>query len=495
MKRILMKGKKIFLAGSLMMLCSLFAFPQKAVTLEEALSIAENNSPAMKRTRLNLVRSQENLNAQNAALKSQFSLSLNPIGYNQNREFNDLISEWNSTRTTESYGTFTIAQPIKWTDAVISLNNRFGYKDSYSEYSDKTTKGFSNRLSLSLDQPLFTYNRTKLQLKELQLALENAQLNYAIQLLSLERTVAQAFYSVYQQQQSLDIAKQAYDNMLKSYEISKNKADAGLVAREEIFQAELNLASSKSDYENSQVSFENAKDEFKVLIGMSLYDDLVVLPNIKVDTVGVDISFAIDQGLQNRMELRQSQISIETSQFDLIQTKALNEFKGSLGLSVGLFGDNEKFGNVYESPTDNESVSLSLTIPLWDWGERKSRIKATEANIESANISFEEEQNDIILGVRKVYRNLLNLQNQIDIALQNVTNAQLTYDLNLERYKNGDLTGMDLSIYQNQLSQKQLSYTNSLISYKLELLNLKIQTLYDFENKVPVTPVKTLEEK
>jgi outer membrane protein TolC len=94
--------------------------------------------------------------------------------------------------------------------------------------------------------------------------------------------------------------------------------------------------------------------------------------------------------------------------------------------------------------------------------------------------------------VRKVFRNLLNLQNQIEIARQNVTNAQLTYDLNLEKYKNGDLTGMDLNIYQNQLSEKQLSYTNSLISYKLELLNLKIQTLYDFEKKIPVIPVKTL---
>jgi hypothetical protein len=31
-----------------------------------------------------------------------------------------------------------------------------------------------------------------------------------------------------------------------------------------------------------------------------------------------------------------------------------------------------------------------------------------------------------------------------------------------------------------------LSLTNSLISYKLELLNLKIQTLYDFENKKAV---------
>ena len=159
-----------------------------------------------------------------------------------------------------------------------------------------------------------------------------------------------------------------------------------------------------------------------------------------------------------------------------------------------MFGDNEKFGNVYSSPTDNEEVSLSLTIPLWDWGERKSRIKATEATIEAANISFEEERNNIILGIRQVYRNLINLRNQITIARQNVTNAQLTYDLNLERYRNGDLTGMDLNLFQEQLSQKQLSYTNSLISYKLELLNLKIQTLYDFEVKQQVSPVMELEK-
>jgi outer membrane protein TolC len=478
----------------LLIICDLSSFSQQGLTLEKALDIAELNSPSMKKTRLSLIRSQENLNAQNAALKSNFSLTLNPIGYTQNRQFNDLISKWNSQKATESYGNFTVSQPIIFSDARIALTNRFGYKDSYSEYTGTTTKGFSNNLSLNLDQPLFTYNRTKLSLKELQLALENAQLNYAIQLLALEQQVSQAFYYVYQQQQSLDIANQAYQNMQKSYEVSKNKVDAGISAREEMFQAELNLATTKSDFENKQVMLENAKDDFKLLIGMSLYDDLVVIPNILVDTVAVDISFAIDQGLANRMELRQRKIDIESSQFDLIQTEALNEFKGSLGLSLGLFGDNNKFGNVYANPTDNETVALSLTIPVWDWGERKSRIKATKATIETANISLQEEQNNIILSVRKVYRNLINLRNQIEIARQNVTNAQLTYDLNLEKYKNGDLTGMDLNIYQNQLSEKQLSYTNSLISYKLELLNLKIQTLFDFEKKVPVSPVMTIEK-
>jgi outer membrane protein len=476
------------------LMCSAAALSQQGLTLDQALKVAELNSPSMKKTRLNLIRNQENLNAQNASLKSQFSLTLDPFQYQQNREFNNLISKWNSTKNTQSYGNFTISQPIVMTDARISLINRFGYYDSYSEFSSSKTKGFSNNLSLNFDQPLFTYNRTKLTLKELQFALENSQLNYAIQRLALEQQVSQAYYYVYQQQQSLDIAQQAFQNMQKSYEVSKNKVDAGISPREEMFQAELNLATTKSDYENKQVSLENAKDDFKLLIGMSLYDDIVVLPNIAVDTVNVDIALAIDQGLANRMELRQRKIDIESSQFDLIQTKALNEFKGNLSLSLGLFGDNTKFRNVYSNTTDNESVALSLTIPLWDWGERKSRIKASEASIETANISFQEEQNNIILSIRKVYRNLLNLRNQIEIARQNVSNAQLTYDLNLEKYKNGDLTGMDLNIYQNQLSEKKLTYTNSLISYKLELLNLKIQTLYDFEKKEGVTPVMSVKQ-
>jgi outer membrane protein TolC len=486
--------KNIFLILIALFIC-IQAFPQQGLTLEQALNIAESNSPSMKRTRLNLIRSQENLNAQNAALKSNFSLTLNPLSYTQNRKFNDLISKWNSIKNTESFGNFTISQPIVMTDARISLINRFGYYDSYSEYNNSTSKGFSNNLSISLDQPLFTYNRTKLSLKELQLALENSQLNYAIQLLALERQVTQAFYFVYQKQQSLDISRKAYLNMQQSYEVSKNKVNAGISPREEMFQAELNLATTKSEYENTQVSLENAKDDFKLLIGMSLYDDILVIPNIAVDTVQVDISFAIDQGLASRMELRQRKIDIESTQFDLIQTKGLNEFKGSLGLSVGIFGDNEKFKNVYDNPTNNEAVALSLTIPLWDWGERKSRIKATEATINMAEVGLEEEQNNIILDIRKVYRNLINLQNQIEIARQSVINAQLTYDLNLEKYKNGDLTGMDLNLIQNQLSEKQLSQTNALISYKLELLNLKIQTLYDFEKKQAVTPVLTLDQK
>ena len=67
-------------------------------------------------------------------------------------------------------------------------------------------------------------------------------------------------------------------------------------------------------------------------------------------------------------------------------------------------------------------------------------------------------------------------------------NAQLTYEVNEERYKNGDLTGMDLNLYQTQLSEQKMSLTTALIDYKLELLNMKIQTLWDFEEDMSYFP-------
>jgi len=50
------------------------------------------------------------------------------------------------------------------------------------------------------------------------------------------------------------------------------------------------------------------------------------------------------------------------------------------------------------------------------------------------------------------------------------------------------LTSMDLNLVQNQLTQAKNNKIDALISYKLELLNMKLQTLFDFENQRSIMP-------
>mgnify|MGYP001013390615 FL=1 len=495
-----MLTKKLIQSGFLLIVfwqILLSANAQQILTLEKALAIADANSPDIRKSLLNLENSEQSLKAQKAALKSNFSLGVTPYSFNQTRSFDNYNARWFTSKTTQSMGTFTVSQPILPTDGTISLVNQFGWqnKSSIQGENSTTSKAFTNYLSLSIDQPIFTYNRTKLQLKQLELNLENAQLNYAMQRLSMEKQVTQFFYSVYLAQMNLDITKDEFNNTQKSYEITENKVTAGIAAKEELYQAELNFATAKSSYENAQVNLDNLKDQFKQYIGLDIMEEITVMANIELSPVTVDQKKALDYGLSSRMELRQRAISVESSLFDMIKTKALNEFKGSIGLSLGITGDNEKLRDIYDNPTNNPKVSVTFNVPLYDWGEKKARIKAQEAVIETQKINEVEERKQIMVDIRNACRSLQNLVNQIDIAKQNEKNAQLTYEINLERYSNGDLTSMDLNLYQTQLSQKKMAYAQALIDYKNQLLNLKIQALFDFETNQAIVPQNIIQKK
>ncbi len=458
----------------------------KVLTLENALRIAEENSPDIQKVRLSYERSQKLLDAQNAALKSRFSLNIDPFNYSNTREFNSFFSTWNTTEIKSSMATFAIDQPILWTDGSISLRNQLSWRDAYSEYQNQRTKTYSNNLYISYIQPIFTYNRTKMSLDEVKLDKENALLNYRIRQLMLEQAVTKNFYNAYESKMNLQIGEEDLKTREQSYQIIKNKVQAGLAATEELYQAELNLTSSKSQMHNKRVILENALDDLKKLIGISLYDKIDVATAITMDSVKVDMQQAIDFGLKHRFELRQRNIDIVLAKHNLIRSKATNEFKGNIALSYGIIGNDGKFGNIYETPQENQQMNLSFEIPLWDWGERKSRIKAAEKSIASSKISFEDEQKAIIIAIRQSYRSLQNQIIQIELAKQDIKIAQLTYDINLERYKNGDLTSMDLNLVQNQLADKKINLINAMITYKLNLLDLKIESLWDFEKNKPV---------
>jgi outer membrane protein TolC len=368
-----MAVKKIkFLIVALLLLVYLFpntARSQRVLTLEESIQIAEAGSPDIRKSALNLESNKMSLVAQRASLKSRFSLDITPFDFSRTRVFNDFFSTWNTNEDYSSFGRLSISQPIPITDGVLSLVDQFGYRDNYSQVQDIRTKTWSNNIYIQFEQPIFTYNRTKLQLKELELNLENALLSYALQLLNLERAVTQTFYNFYQAQNSLDISRDEFNNHQLSYEITKNKVEAGLLAEVELYQAELNLATSRSTVENNQVNLDNIADDFKLLLGMDLKEDIRVQVDVEYITQNVDINQAIQHGLDERMELRQRQIDIERSEFELIRTNALNEFKGSVSLSLGLFGDDSNFTEVYNSPTNNPRVAVTFSIPLFDWGE------------------------------------------------------------------------------------------------------------------------------
>lgn len=475
--------------------CGLGVNAQMKLTLEDALNYSIDHSPELQEALINLERNKLNLEAQRASLKSKFALTLNPFTYSNSRSFDNRFSQWYTNESLSSNGTFSITQPIIWTDATVSLNNKFGWQSNTSTSgTTNTNKAFSNDLYLSINQPLFTYNRTKTDLRSMELNYENALINYALRRLSIESTITSSFYNVYTAMNNLEISEAELKDAQQNFEIIKNKVDADLSARDELYQAELNLAQAASTVDNRKVSLENSKDDLKQILGIDIDQDFDVVAEISAQPVKVDMLTAINSALGSRLELRQREISRTELDIQMKQIKETNSLDGNVSLSLGIMGDDEKFQNIYEHPTNNPRVSVTLSVPIFDWGERRARIKAQELQTKLFDMQSEEEIKSIEIAVRRSCRSIKNLESQMIIAEQSMKNAQLTYDLNAERYRNGELTGMEMNQFQTQLSNQKMSYVSTIINYKLELLNLKIISLYDFEKNQAIVPMSVIEE-
>ncbi|MCK4557458.1 MAG: TolC family protein, partial [Candidatus Aminicenantes bacterium] len=375
---------------------SFFLLQAEELTLEHALAIAEKSSPYMKNAALRLEISEKNLWAEQAGMKSQFYLSITPISFSSQRLFDDFTSSFYIQENLKTEAQLSITQPIKWTDGTLTIVDRFIWQEASSSFTGSVPEAnFGNSLYFTLSQPLFTFNRTKMRIKELELALEDSQLYYVIRRLEIEKQVTQQFLNLYYSRMSIQIALEEYQNATVSYNIIESKVRAGISAPEELYQAELTRDNSMASLENRKMQHENALDNFKILLGLPLEEMIDVSADILKKIVDVDLSWAIDHGLNNRMEIRQKEIEIQYALDNLVRAGAENEFKASVDLSFGLTGVDERFANIYDSPNNDKLIAVSLNIPVFDWGRRKHRLAASRAQVETVRLSASEEQKNI----------------------------------------------------------------------------------------------------
>ncbi len=471
------------------------ASAQHILSLQEALAIAMDNSPNIRHTRFQLESSAASLRAEEASLKTQFRFRLGDIAYTNTNQFDEFFSTWYRYESYDIGGVLTVEQPIKWTGGVLSLNDHLSWKDSYSEVNDQGEENYRNRLYLQFDQPLFTYNTIKMNLRSLVLSFESDQLAYAIQLLQLEQTVMSNFYDLYETKMRLEINRDAMETDRVAFLLMKNKYDAGIGRLNDLTQAETNMLQSESSYNGTVVSLANAIDRFKYLIGLPIDDDIDIETDIGFNPVGIDMMFAESHGLEYRMELREREIAVARAHDAVIRAGATNEFKGNLSLSWGSSGTNPDFQKIYETRIDEQFVRAWFDIPIWDWGQKKNTILANELQLESRELNLEEERYQIKMQIRESCRALDNLVMEIELARRSVESAEKTYEISLEKYQNGDLTSKDLGQDRQSLSNTRLNEIRSLINYRLQLLDLKIKSLWDFENDQAVITLSTTDKE
>ena len=500
-----MRRKPIITAAILAVFTCSGAFAQQHynLTLDESIAIAMEKSYSMLTLKEDTEIAAQNLKATLASQRTRIDLELTLPNYSETVEQFNTVNEdgtvnmsYNFIKRLTNYGGLTITQPLP-TDGTIYLSTGLNNLNDYN--SDKRYVNFNTRIRLRQPiQSLWGYNANRAAVKSARLSYEQANKALKREELNLVYSVSASYYSLLSLQKSAEIALANLERQTEAYEISKNKYDSGLIREVDALQMEVDLAEAQSNYDVAVLNHASAGNAFKELIGIGLHDTVSLNSSMEYEPVVVDADFAVGLAMKNRLEIQERDIQIELQKLTIKQRKSarqpsinLDAYYERTGMSEEALGVRypTSFGNTFSNFSNRPSnfgVGVNISIPIFNWGQNKANVRASEARMRQYEFSKTETERSVETEVRNLVANLSTTLKRLQLLERNVSVAEKSFDITLKRYSDGDIDSQSLALERNRLNTAYTSHLTAYINYQLALADLMRKTFYDFRTNTSV---------
>lgn len=248
------------------------------------------------------------------------------------------------------------------------------------------------------------------------------------------------------------------------YEFTKSAYELGLTTK---------LSLSRVDTKRSELQYrlrqaESGADLCRLVlcrvIGVNETESIIPTENLDVN-VPYPGNFA---GIENRPELHMAQKNIEAKRYDV--KMILADYLPTIGLQLGW----NAFGNLkmksfvegldgnyypYTSTMNYKGFlgALSVSVPIFHWGEGYKKVKKAKIEVENAELSFEKNRKMMELQAHQAFSNYEDGIELIKSAEKAYIEASQNLDLMQDQYESGLMTLTDLLEAQ---SEWQTSFSN-----------------------------------
>lgn len=459
-------------------------YAQRVLSLEESINIALEQSYSIKSAELSLLSSKRNLESIRSGLMTSVNLEFDIPRYSRS-----LKSQFNPDTQSEQFfqigstvleSRLYFTQPIPFTNGSFSLVGSIFGREQFSE-TIGTFRDYYSNLSLRFRQPLFAFNSLRASLERAEINLERSERNYNRATQDIVYNVKQRFFQLFKAKKNVEIVEEKVNQVSLSYEKALNKFKAGLVAEVEALQLELDLTSGRNELLNAKVSLSEAKDNFKLLIGLPLDEDIDVVAEVEFKPIDVDVTFATEQALQNRPEILNAGADIKLNELTVDEVDYRGNISALLTANYGINKNDDKIEDIFHKFADDRSVNMTLSIPVWDWGKSKLEVESARANLKQAELGLMNEKEEVKREIISAINKISSARARVEVLSKSVELAQKSYDISYARFQSGTITSFDLSQMQLRLTDAKTNSLNALIDYKLAMAELIRLTYYDFE--------------
>lgn len=307
----------------------------------------------------------------------------------------------------------------------------------------------------SINQTIYGGGVVRAAFNQAMTGYESSQYNEQAVMLYMRYAADYAYWNL-SAQQLYKAATDEYVAIIKSlYRVVQERFSEGYVAKSDMLQVEARL----SDAEYSQIALQNNYDvalhSFNNLRSAAQTSDVILLESI-IDSIHMPRRISAEELAARRPDIQMAELAIRSAQWGTKITRSAYNPQ----INAGISGSWHTFTpNVSNKTYVDGAATISLSVPIFHWGERRYAVARARADERIAENNLENALDDMLQEEADGWSALQNSYSQMQSSLKNLQIAGENLSISTYSYQEGQATVLD--VLQAQISWIQI-YTNAI---------------------------------
>ena len=454
------------------------------VTLSEAVNAARTNSVEAKEARQSFISAYWAYRSYKASRLPSFSLYGGLMNFDRSltlmQSYEDGSFNYVSSYNLQNSLGLMVKQNITFTGGTLSVYSDLSRIDQFG--MNRKLTWYSQPITVSYNQPLFTYNQFKWDKMIEPKEYERGKRQYLESMEQITITTVRAYYSLLLARMNNDIASSNYANTRKMLSVARERQILGSVTRDEVLQLELRMLNDSISINETAVSVREAQMSLNSVLGYDESFEIIPVLEENLPVISMDYDFVIAKALDNSTFNLENEINLLNAESSVARAKASRGISMSLNARFGLSQTAPEFAGVYSDLLDQEVVGLSFNVPIFDWGLGKGKVQKTRAAQEVVRAQVQQSENDYRRKIFTAVGQFNNQRNQCSVSRRAMQIAQERYELMIEKFRSGKASVMELNTAQSENDTARQKYITDVSNFWEYYFTLRQYTLYDFVN-------------
>ncbi|HVP80930.1 MAG TPA: TolC family protein [Thermodesulfobacteriota bacterium] len=324
----------------------------------------------------------------------------------------------------------------------------------------------------SLNQPIFTGGRNLANYRFAKLGVDLSKTGVETAKLDVVEQVKVGYFTVLRAEKFLAVAEQQVKNFEAQLGVTKAFFDVGIVPKNDVLQAEVQLANAQQSLVNAGNALASAKAQFNTLLIREVNTPFEVVDILAYKAFPLSFEQSLEEAVRLRPEIKAAQLSIDQAKENV--KIARSGFFPTIGFTGGYTRSSNDFdlsggGNF----NDQWQLGASASFTIWNWGNTAFQVGENKVKVSQAEDSKTQLVLSITLAVKNDYLNMLAAEKNIRTAEKAVEQAEENLRMFEERYRYQVATQTDVLIAVTLLAQARTNYYGALSDFNVAKAQLE----------------------